>query len=67
MRVNVGDPELVRSLLDYFESAADCVAVQVGETEIEVALLGSYGVERHNDVVEDLVAEFRRKQSLSRR
>lgn len=62
MRVNVGDPALVEHLLDYFESEADCVAVQVGVTEIEVALLGSYSNDRHNDVVEDLIAEFRRRQ-----
>ena len=62
MRVNVGDPALVELLLDYFDAETDCVAVQVGATEIEVALLGSYSNDRHNDVVEDLVAEFRRKQ-----
>ena len=38
------------------------IAVQVGECEIEVALLGSYGNERHNEAVEDLVAQFRVQQ-----
>jgi len=66
MRVNVGDPALVGLLLDYFDDEADCVAVQVGATEIEVALLGSYSNDRHNDVVEDLVAEFRRRQRQQR-
>lgn len=62
LRVNVGDPALVELLLDYFEAESDCIAVQVGECEIEVALLGSYGNERHNDAVEQLVAQFRRQQ-----
>jgi hypothetical protein len=62
LRVNVGDPALVELLLDYFEAESDCIAVQVGECEIEVALLGSYGNERHNDAVEDLVAQFCRQQ-----
>ena len=66
MRVNVGDPALVGLLLDYFDAEADCVAVQVSVTEIEVALLGSYSNDRHNDVVEDLVAEFRRRQRQQR-
>ena len=59
MRVNVGDPALVEELVEYFESEADCIAVQVGYTEIEVALLGSYASERHNALVEDLLARFR--------
>ena len=67
MRVNVGDPALVELLLGYFDAEADCVAVQVGATEIEVALLGSYGNEHHNDVVEDLVAQFRRQQQQQQR
>ena len=62
MRVNVGDPALVELLLDYFDAEADCVAVQVGATEIAVALLGSYSNDRHHDVVDDLVSEFRRRQ-----
>jgi hypothetical protein len=59
VRVNVGDPTLVEELVEYFESQADCVAVRVGSSEIEVALLGSYATDRHNALVEDLVARFR--------
>ena len=61
MRVHVGDSELVGVLLDYFEHESDCVAIQVGEAEIEVSLLGSYGSIAHNETVDRLVAEFRRR------
>jgi hypothetical protein len=59
LRVHVGDSELVLLLLEYFEEQADCIAVQVGETELEVSLLGSYGTEAHDAAVERLVSEFR--------
>jgi hypothetical protein len=59
VRVNVGDPALVEELVEYFQSQADCVAVRVGDSEVEVALLGSYANDKHNDLVEDLVARFR--------
>jgi hypothetical protein len=61
LRVHVGDSELVAVLLDYFEHESDCVAIQVGATEIEVSLLGSYGSIAHNETVDRLVAEFRRR------
>jgi hypothetical protein len=67
LRVHVGDSELVRLLLEYFEEQADCIAVQVGETEIEVSLLGSYGTEAHDAAVEELVAEFRQRGLTERR
>jgi hypothetical protein len=58
LRVYVGDSELVTVLLEYFERQADCIAVQVDETEIEVSLLGSYRGEAHDAAVERLVADF---------
>ena len=58
MRVHVGDPRLVPDLLDYFEEQADCVAIQVGEAEIEVALLGSYRSDAHAATVERIVSDF---------
>jgi len=61
LRVHVGDSKLVLLLLEYFEEQADCVAIQVGETEIEVSLLGSYRSEAHEAAVEKLVSEFRRR------
>ena len=61
LRVHVGDSELVGVLLDYFEHESDCVAIQVGEAEIEVSLLGSYGSIAHDETVDRLVAEFRRR------
>ena len=66
MRVHVGDSELVAVLLDYFEQESDCVAIQVGETEIEVSLLGSYGSKFHDEKVAQLTAEFRRRKGAGR-
>ena len=63
LRVHVGDSELVGVLLDYFEHESDCVAIQVGEAEIEISLLGSYGSVAHNVTVDRLLAEFRRRNA----
>lgn len=59
VRIHVGDSELVKPLLEYFEEQADCVALQVAETEIEVSLLGSFRTEVHDANVERLVSAFR--------
>jgi hypothetical protein len=59
VRVHVGDPKLVEELLCWFEEQADCVAIQVGETEIEVALLGSYRSDAHAETVDRIVSDFR--------
>ena len=67
MRVHVGDSELVQLLLDYFEEQADCIAVQVGETELEVSLLGSYGSAAHDAAVEQLMSEVRLRGAVERR
>jgi hypothetical protein len=67
VRVQVGDAKLVAPLLDYFERQADCVAVQVGESEIEVALLGSYGNAAHDAAVDDIVAVFNSRIADARR
>jgi hypothetical protein len=58
MRIHVGRAALVPELLRYFEEQADCVVIQVGENEIEVSLLGSYRVDRHDLAVERLLARF---------
>jgi hypothetical protein len=58
MRIHVGRAKLVPELLRYFEEQSDCVVIQVGETEIEVSLLGSYRVDRHDAAVERLLAGF---------
>jgi hypothetical protein len=63
VRIHVGDPELVPSLLEYFEEQADCVVQQVGDAEIEVSLLGSFRGETHDAQVEQLVAEFWSRES----
>jgi hypothetical protein len=58
VRVHVGDSELLQRLLTYFERHADCVVVQVGELEIEVALLGSYATATHDAAVARHVEQF---------
>jgi hypothetical protein len=58
MRIHVGRAKLVPELLRYFEEQKDCVVTQVGETEIEVSLLGSYRLDRHDAAVERLLAGF---------
>ena len=63
--MHVGDPKLVDELLEYFEGQADCVAVQVGDAEIEVALLGSYRSDRHVETVERIVSDFRLEHPLA--
>ena len=57
--MHVGDRELVGTLLEYFEEQPDCVAVQVGEAEIEVSLLGSYRSDAHDAMVGHLLRQFR--------
>lgn len=57
--MHVGDRDLVGRLLEYFEGQPDCVAVQVGEAEIEVSLLGSYRNDAHHEMVERLLLQFR--------
>lgn len=58
MRIHVGEPELVPQLVEYLEEQVDCVVAQVGEDEIEVSLLGSFGGERHDAEVTRLVEAF---------
>jgi len=45
MRLHVTDPVLALELSEFLRSRADVVADRVGEDEIEVSLLGSYGRE----------------------
>jgi hypothetical protein len=58
VRIHVGNADLVPDLIRYFEAQSDCVVLQVGETEIEVALLGSYRLDRHDQAVERMLADF---------
>jgi len=58
VRVHVGNADLVPELIRYFERQSDCVVLQVGDTELEVALLGSYRYDRHDAAVERLLAKF---------
>ena len=66
MRVHVGDAELVKVLLEYFEQQADCIAIRIDDTEIEVSLIGSFRTEAHNAAVRDLVTGFRRRHPDAR-
>ena len=65
MRVHVGNANLVPELIRYFEQQSDCVVLQVGETELEVSLLGSYRVDRHDRAVQRLLLEFWRQNGDS--
>ena len=59
MRVHVGDSKLVTLLLDYFEEQADCVAVRISDSEIEVSLVQSLRSDAHEAAVHELVSGFR--------
>ena len=58
MRVHLGNAELVHELVHYFEGQPDCVVRRVGETEVEVSLLGSYGRNWHDVEVEQRLTAF---------
>jgi hypothetical protein len=58
VRVHVGKADLVPDLIRYFEQQSDCIVLQVGATELEVSLLGSYRYDRHDLAVERLLAEY---------
>ena len=55
LRIQVTDPALVPSLLEFLAGSVSCVAKQVGEHEIEVSLLGSYDSEIHGLTIDLLV------------
>jgi hypothetical protein len=46
MRLRLSNPELLPELAEFLESRADMVRARMGEDEIEVSLLGSYGIEQ---------------------
>ena len=58
MRIYCGRAELVPDLIRFFEEQSDCVVLQVGDSELEVSLLGSYRHDRHDEAVERLLAKF---------
>jgi hypothetical protein len=55
----VASAEQVSELIRYFEEHVDCVVLQVGGNVLEISLLGSYRHDRHDAMVEDLLARFR--------
>jgi hypothetical protein len=66
LRVHVGDSELVKVLLEYFEQQADCIAIRINDSEIEVSLIGSFRSETHDAAVQDLVTGFSRRHPEAR-
>ena len=58
MRVHLGNAELVHELVRYFEGQPDCVVRRVGETEVEVSLLGSYRRAWHDVAVQQRLSAF---------
>ena len=58
MRVHLGNAELVQELILYFEDQPDCIVRRVGETEVEVSLLGSYGRDGHELALERRLSAF---------
>jgi hypothetical protein len=58
VRIYVGRAELVPDLIRFFEEQSDCVVLQVGDSELEVSLLGSYRHDLHDAAVERLLARF---------
>lgn len=45
MRIRVSDPSLVPELLAYLHAGTDAVAEAVSTDEVEVSLVGSYGLD----------------------
>jgi len=45
MRVRVSDPALVPELLEFLQAGTDVVAETVSADEVEVSLIGSYGLD----------------------
>ena len=45
MRIRVSDPSLVPELLDFLHAGTDVVAEAVSADEVEVSLIGSYGLD----------------------
>jgi hypothetical protein len=45
MRIRVSDPSLVPELLDFLHTGTDVVAEAVSPDEVEVSLIGSYGLD----------------------
>ena len=58
MRIYAGHAELAQELIRFFERQSDCVVLQVGESELEVSLLGSRRYDLHDEAVERLLAKF---------
>ena len=58
MRVHLGNAELVQELILYFEEQPDCVVRRIGETEVEVSLLGSYRRDWHEHALQRRLSAF---------
>jgi hypothetical protein len=45
MRITISDPELVPDLLAFLDQQLEIVAARLGETEVEVSLIGSHRID----------------------
>ena len=65
LRIQLTEPALVPSLLEFLGGSVSCVAKQVGEREIEVSLLGSYESGTHAVTVGLLVRAWEAAHGIS--
>jgi hypothetical protein len=65
VRIDLPEPALVPSLLEFLSRSVDCVAEQVCEQEVEVSLLGSYDPHTHELAVGMLVRAWEAARELS--
>ena len=62
MRIHLNNPALVPELLDFLLGHVDCVAQRVGRDELEASLLGSRGLEAHEDELDRRLHVWRSAQ-----
>ena len=65
LRIQLTDPALVPSLLEFLTGAVSCVVERVGERELEISLLGSYQPDTHDLAVDLLVRAWEASREYS--
>jgi hypothetical protein len=55
MLIKLKDPQRVAEIRAFFEARQDCLVEQIGETELEVSLLGSFSAEAQRRELERLM------------
>lgn len=66
MRVQVSDPELVSSLLDFLGTRVHLTSEQVGPAEVEVSQLGSMNAEARRLELDVLLQRWRASHADAR-